>query len=165
MIKKIALIFIIVLAVNNCTPDDICSDGTPTTPLLIIKFMDITNQTERKAVPNLLITDRDDPSIIVLFEAVTDSIAIPLRNFSTSTQFIFTKDNIESDLSDPNPDMFSVSYTLEDVYINRACGFKTTYQNISPVIENEGLENWMLSFEILQTNIENINETHISIFH
>lgn len=146
----------------GCTRDDICSEDTPTTPLMVITFNDIANPTERKAVTNLTIETQQLNATAVISAATTDSIAIPLRNAATITNYRFIK-NDES--SSRNVDYVEFTYTTEDIYVNRACAFKSIYHDLAMAIQNEGTANWVLNFEIQTTDIEDENETHIIIFH
>ncbi len=43
MIKRIIVLILIIFAFKGCTKDDICPEGTATTPNLIITFNDIVN--------------------------------------------------------------------------------------------------------------------------
>ena len=56
MKQKIILLLLTTLSLWGCTRDDICPEDTQTTPLLVIKFMDISNPSQVKAVDNLRIT-------------------------------------------------------------------------------------------------------------
>ena len=58
--KKIVFITLsLFLAVSfwNCEKDDICAEGTPVTPRLIIEFYDATNPTVLKNVTNLRVEE------------------------------------------------------------------------------------------------------------
>ena len=53
--KKVSVLFLVISIFLGCEKDDICSSDTGTTPQLILRFYDIANQEETKAVPNLLV--------------------------------------------------------------------------------------------------------------
>ena len=58
--KKIVFITLsLLLAVSfwNCEKDDICAEGTPTTPRVIIEFYDAANPTVLKNVTNLKVVE------------------------------------------------------------------------------------------------------------
>ena len=149
----------------GCTRDDICPEDTPTTPLLIITFKDFANRTTLKTVDALQVRDATDESIILFSTASTDSIAIPLRNFSDRTELIFTSDANSDDLGGANSDQFNLVYTLEDIYLNRACGFIANYNDLSGQLIDEDGGNWIFSFEVLQNNVTNQDEAHLTLFH
>ena len=163
MIQKITLLLFTTLFLWGCTRDDICPDDTQTTPLLVIKFMDISNPTQVKAVDNLRIT-LANTSQTELVPATTDTLyKIPLNPIATSVDYNFTK-GYEG--TEPNTDAFNVTYQKgADIYINRACGFRTSFIDIDPTIQAEGSANWMLGNTINNTTVENEDITHITIFH
>ena len=163
MIHKITLLLFTTLFLWGCTRDDICPDDTQTTPLLVIKFMDISNPTQVKAVDNLRIT-LANTSQTELVPATTDTLyKIPLNPIATSVDYNFTK-GYEG--TEPNTDAFNVTYQKgADIYINRACGFRTSFIDIDPTIQAEGSANWMLGNTINNTTVENEDITHITIFH
>jgi len=163
MIQKITLLLFTTLFLWGCTRDDICPDDTQTTPLLVIKFMDISNPTQVKAVDNLRITLANTSQTEVV-PATTDTLyKIPLNPIATSVNYNFTK-GYEG--TEPNTDAFNVTYQRgADIYINRACGFRTSFIDIDPTIQAEGSANWMLGNTINNTTVENEDITHITIFH
>lgn len=164
MLKKIVVLVVLLGAILGCTRDDICPEETPTTPLLILRFFDFSDSDNLKPVPGLSVVDGTDSNIELLSVQTTDSIAIPLRNFSNTTRFSFIKDSNSEDPDEVNPDAFNVNYLTQDIYINRACGFKTTYSDLTGQLVNE-TRNWIISFEVLTPSVENQDEVHIAIFH
>jgi hypothetical protein len=162
MIKKLCLFVLIISMFNGCTRDDICAEGTAVTPLLIITFKDISNPQLAKTVTGLKIVADYSNNVTILNTTTTDSIAIPLRTGADTTRFRFIKN---ADAATPNQDIITFLYEREDIYVNRACSFKTIYNNISSEIEDEINFNWILTTNILQSNVENETEAHITIFH
>jgi len=163
MTRRFLLFVVLIGFLNGCNRDDICTEDTPATPLLIITFKDINDPTVAKSATNLTIATLDDPSIAVLLSTTTDSIAIPLRTAADITQYNFVLNDIESQT--PNIDLVSFNYMRENVYVNRACAFKITYNQFSPSVQDEGAENWIQGFTIIKDTIENENEAHITILH
>ncbi len=163
MIQKITLLLFTTLFLWACTRDDICPDDTQTTPLLVIKFMDISNPTQVKAVDNLRITLANTSQTEVVIARTDTLYKIPLNPATTSVDYNFTQ-GYGSNL--PNTDAINISYLRgDDIYINRACTFKTTFTDINPTIQAEGSANWMLSTTINNAIVENEDITHITIFH
>ena len=163
MIQKITLLLFTTLFLWGCTRDDICPDDTQTTPLLVIKFMDISNPTQVKAVDNLRITLANTSQTEVVIARTDTLYKIPLNPATTSVDYNFTQ-GYGSNL--PNTDAINISYLRgDDIYINRACAFKTTFTDINPTIQAEGSANWMLSTTINNAIVENEDITHITIFH
>ena len=62
-------------------------------------------------------------------------------------------------------DIYEFNYERSDVYVNRACGFKTTYQDLTARKEDDGIVNWILNLNILKTTVEDETEAHITILH
>lgn len=162
MTRKIILVVLIAVFFFGCTRDDICDPNTAlTTPLLIIKFKDISNPTEDKSVSGLAVTTIGENPITIL-SATTDSIAVPLNPNLDTTQLNFI---LESSSDTPNIDVVNFNYSRNDIYVNRACAFRTTYEGLSAQIQSEGLDNWIFSTEVILSTIENENETHLTILH
>ncbi len=163
MVKKIILLLIITITVNGCTKDDICTEDTPVTPLLIITFKNFNNQLFSKSVENLTVTtivDKDSTDVIKF--TTTDSIAIPLRTDFDFADYLF----VENDQTDApgNTDKVIFSYQREDIYINRACAFKAIFKQLS--VEREvDANNWIQEIRVNTFIVENENETHVTIFH
>ena len=150
---------------SGCTRDDICPEDTITTPLLVIEFRDITNRDETKPVENLLIYVNNTDSTQVTASAINNTtVSIPLDTEADISSFLF-EFNSTSDTGN-NFDTISFNYSRQEVYINRACGFKMNYSDIFVVLEEEPTTgNWILDYEILNTTIDNENEVHLAIYH
>ena len=134
MIKKTILLVIVVLSLNGCTKDDICPGETQTTPLLIITFKNILNPLLAKTATKLTIeTDEATPNVLVT-NISTDSIGIPLRTGADTVRYRFIKNSGE-----PNEvvDIYEFRYERLDTYVNRACGFKTTYQELHFTVSSQ----------------------------
>lgn len=163
MIKKLVLLLFVSLVLNSCTKDDICSEGTPTTPLLIIKFKNYDNPLFSKTVNNLTVTTIVDNDTIHLYRFQTiDSIAIPLNTGEDFTDYLFVKD--DENENSGNTDKINFNYQRESVYINRACSFKAIYTFLSADREIDS-DNWIDEITVNKLIIENEEETHVTIFH
>lgn len=163
MIKKLVLLVFISLIINSCTKDDICSEGTPTTPFLIITFKNHNNPLFSKSVDSLTVTTIiDNDSIHVYRFVTTDSIAIPLNTGANFTDYLFVKD--DNTENPGNTDNINFNYQRESVYINRACAFKAIYTQLSADLEID-TDNWIDEVIVNKFIVENENETHVTIFH
>ena len=150
----------------TCERDDICPETTATTPSLIIRFYDIENPTETKSVNQLTIIG-DGTNVPLLLTTSTDSIAIPLKTDSGLTSFTFFKDsNLDANNQlTGNPDVINFEYAPYEVYVSRACGFKTNYQDLEASLVTDS-DNWMLSIPIQEPiTVDNETAAHIQIFH
>lgn len=162
MYKKLSVILFVLVTLNGCTKDDICPEDTVTTPLLIINFKDNANPTVLKDVDDLTVETNYDPSVVVYSQVTTDSISLSLRPGEASTEYRFIKYAGETNES---VEIYSFSYEHNDVYINRACGFKTTYSFISADEIDTNQSNWITYSEINKSTVEDETEAHITFFH
>lgn len=149
----------------NCTRDDICEPEVQKTPMLIVKFYNANMQDSLKTVENFTVF-ADTISENLFPPEDTDSIAIPLKVTDTLTEFAFATIQEDTTLVE-KIDFLSVTYQLEDEYINRACGFRTNYYELDIQLQPQPLNSWIDSIEIQTDSItaHNQNETHLHIFH
>ena len=150
----------LVFLLQGCQKDDICPEGTPTTPLLFIEFYDTLDVTRLKAVRSLEVQASGMEE--VYFEPeTTNSISIPLKTDQSFTEYIFI---YNSGSDDENRDVVTFNYSPNPEYINRACGFRINYNNLDVSVHQDD-DNWITSAIILQENLENETEAHISFTH
>ncbi len=165
------------LLLNACERDDICAESTPTTPNAIITFYDVANNETLKSVTGLrIIGDGQEDALPTVNVVTTDSIAIPLRTNMNSTIYTFhknytiddngTPDDPTDDVIGGNPDIVTITYAPEEIYVSRACGFKTIFRNFTIEVEDDG-DNWIQTILRVVDNItiENENQAHINIRH
>ena len=162
--KKIAFIAIsLLLAISfwNCEKDDICAEGTPVTPRVIIEFFDTTNQTTPKNVTNLGVIA---PGFTEGFAFNgTNKIEVPLRTNVDITELDFVLNGADNDPANDETVTLTFNYERSNVFISRACGFKTIF-NLTNVLPPDFTGTWISSLTIEQHNIINENETHIKIY-
>lgn len=187
--KKISLLIIILSALtyHSCERDDICAATTPTTPRLLIDLLDVTDSAIKKNVFDLVVVGSDfvtssripaNTSVFLpgySFQDVDDLI-LPLKTDSNSTEYILieravinnngTPDDTTDDFISGNQDRIIVNYSRKQVFVSRACGFKTVFENITLNIVKDN-DNWMLSRQPLTNNqsVEDETTTHFSISH
>ncbi|EGV43940.1 hypothetical protein BZARG_2349 [Bizionia argentinensis JUB59] len=180
MKKTVALLILLVSIAFSCERDDICTLDTPTTPRITIEFFDIQNPEQQnpknvfkcrvqgigndEALPEL---DGASPKQIIL---------LPLKTTETSTQYsiysnyALNNNNTPNDPSDDYPtgneDIITISYVPEEVYVSRACGFKTVFKNITITVETD-TDNWIEIIQSVNDNqiLENEETANFSIFH
>jgi len=177
--NKYALSFftICLICLFSCERDDICSAVTPTTPNAIITFYDVSNIETLKSVTGLrIIGDGQEEALPTVNIVTTDSIAIPLRTNMNSSIYTFHKDYTLDDNGTPddssddviggNPDTVTITYAPDEIYVTRACGYKTIFRNFSIEVEDDG-DNWIQTILNVTDNItiENENQAHINIRH
>ena len=116
-----------------------------------------------KEVSNLTVTTIVNDENIDLYKSETrDSIAIPLNTQSNTTNYLLIKGNTST--TDGNTDVVTFNYQRDNIYINRACAFKTIYRDLLKLLEVEE-DNWINEIEINNSLIENEQNTHVTIFH
>lgn len=168
--KKIKIVALSLLLANSfwgCEKDDICTEGTPTTPSVVIEFYDAANPTNLKNVTNLKILAPGYADM----EKITgvSTIKLPLKTNDITTSFEFIQNGYDDDATNDNKDVLTFNYSKEDIFISRACGFKTVFQlnENNPVLTDGDTSLWISTtspIEVLQSNIQNENETHIKIY-
>lgn len=166
MKKIVILVFLVAAIFSGCEKDDICSENTPTTPRLIIDFYDLTNPTLTKNVTNLGILG-EGLNTVILFNGVS-KIQIPLDISKDISKYQFILNYENSNPAFINSDQLQFDYSRNNVYVSRACGYKTLFMldTTNPFTQTDsasldGL--WMKNITVLQSNISNENETHLSI--
>ena len=65
-------------------------------------------------------------------------------------------------ISDNVTTQFTLSYTIEDIFVSKSCGFKSIFNNVSLNIDIQG---WSLDNNLTTTTIDNQNQAHVQIFH
>ena len=162
----------------SCERDDICPETTPTTPRLIIDLHDFANQEDKKNVFDFRVQGVDNDKVLEGYNVIgaTDDIILPLRTNTNSTQYKLhidyaindngTPDVTSDDFIDGNEDIITISYSTEDVYVSRACGYKTIFKNVTLTIEPD-TDNWIKLKESLIENqsIEDETTTHFILYH
>ena len=155
-----SFIFLMFLILFSCEKDDICLEGTPATPRMIILFKDHENPQAKKGVTELLIRGIGLEDDLTVYSG--DSIAIPLRNNYEFTQYEFTLNTYSPTLSDS----LQINHRQFDTYINRACGYKSTFIFENPfyykLTQSEG---WIKSIEKIRDTLSDEKSSHLAVYH
>jgi len=147
----------------SCEKDDICNEGTPGTPSLVIRFYDHQNPTQYKNLPEIKIQhiNRDYP---LYLGSSSDSIALPMDLTNKNTRYAF--------ILASTTDTVTVADTLQfnhanrvDEYARRACGFKASYQLSDPPVIVTNTGSWFIRAEILIDTLRNEEQAHLAIYH
>ena len=165
--KKILLLLVaIAWTSTSCEKDDLCDPTISTTPQMIIHFYDITNPTLDKAVTSLLIIGEGAQDSIQ-FNAKS-VIKVPLRTTADITKYRFILNYGNTDPSFVNEDEIEFKYTRQNIFVSRACGFKTIFilDNTNPytLTDNPTPDQiWMKNVTVSQPNILAENEIHLKV--
>jgi len=163
MRQRLLLLLLGLTLFGGCTKDDICSEDTPTTPLLYIEFRNINNRDATKQVTDLAVLLDDGETVVEPAFSGTE-LFLPLDTESTNSIFQFVLNSSDEDTADI--DRVAFNYMTDHIYVNRACAFKAIYQELVAIVEQEPLNgNWIQDFELLTTRVEDETEVHLYIFH
>lgn len=151
----------------GCEKDDICLADTPATPSLVLGFFDIDNPEVLKDPGNLSI--RPVGIDTLLFASGTIHLNLRTDQEFTEFEFILNEGNSETE----NTDRIQIHYDREDVYINRACGYRARFQlGTTAVVITQDENNWIKDFIRIEPNIDFIQpgtneETtiHLGLLH
>jgi hypothetical protein len=172
MKKIILLLFVIALSFSGCEKDDICDADTVTTPRLVISFYDITNSSVLKEVTDLTIIGEGMTEGITYDSSTLingSTVSIPLKTDADATSFSFILNYGNTDASVVNQDELKFNYSRENIYVSRACGFKTVYtlDPTTPYVHTDAAvadEKWIEYIAVKNSTIDNENEIHLEIY-
>ena len=150
MKKYILFLVLIFLVAASCEKDDFCID--PITPELVIRFYDNDNQTSTLVVTDLTVWPEGRDTI--LLNQNLDSIAIPLDVNNPETIYNFQSGDLI--------DQMTITYTVDEIFVSRSCGFKANFTDLDANLESS---NWIQAFAIISTTVEDESAAHIEIFH
>ena len=150
----------------GCESDEICLEEI--TPKLIIRFYNENIPTQLKSVALLKVNIEgvDGDYINETITNLTDSIAIPLQVIDNKTRFVLTLQGNSNQGTEDNIDTLSVSYTQQDIFVSRSCGYKTVYNEAEASFIKDD-DNWIKGLEEKSDPLQIIDENtaHVKIFH
>lgn len=151
---------------SSCEKDDICDANTPTTPRLVITFYYSDDPTVERKITNLTAVGEGKDVATGLTFAGTSKIQLPLKVNDTITTFKLTYDAASTIPTDRNADVLTINYTTQNVYVSRACGFKTIF-NVKSIVRTDpdGDTVWMSTVQLINPNIDSENETHVEVYY
>lgn len=176
-IKILIWIFIIALIYVSCERDDLCPESTQTTASLVMETFDVSLPDDSKNVFGLRIegVDNDGNGIGVLegYEVVTtNSIVLPLRTDQDVTVYKLHQNYTEDEDGNPNggnEDILTITYIREDVFVSRACGYRTIFSNVQvrKDVADVDDDEWISLIQAQDDNqiVENEAEAHFILLH
>ncbi|MGC6432498.1 MAG: DUF6452 family protein [Jejuia sp.] len=184
MIKKLSVFIIILggilIGIYSCERDDLCPETTQTTASVVIETFDALDPEQNKNVFGLRIQGIDNDEVLEGYDVVSSgSLVLPLRTDADETQYRLhqdyevddndTPDDPSDDIFLGNEDIITITYIREDVYVSRACGYKTVYNNVRIVLQDDSVDTdqWINRIQAENDNqiVENEAETHFKLFH
>jgi len=162
----------------SCERDDICPGSTPTTPSLIIDAYDKENLESSKNIFGLFIVGVGQSEALPGYVNVSSSeLILPLDTNSNRTEYQLVRDSFINDNGTPddslddfvdgNYDLIIINYSVREVYVSRACGYKYIFENVTVQLDQNDTDPWIESIQPLNPNqsVENETETHFNLYH
>tara|TARA_R110000751_G_scaffold135_3_gene637 strand:- start:53277 stop:53795 length:519 start_codon:yes stop_codon:yes gene_type:complete len=171
--KKIKLILLTLCCISllTCERDDLCPETTPTTPSLVIGFFNNALPENPKTVIDLYVIGLDNDNVLPGYSVVdVDELILPLRTDTDTTTFFLTNNTVLDDdgnITSGNTDTVTITYDRKDIYVSRACGYKTIYENVDVTIDGGTDGNWIILAQPENDNltIEDETTTHYYFNH
>ena len=174
LLASIAGLLVITIYLMSCEKDDLCADGTPTTPGLVVEFYkkgftDVPNPVTnfKYWVPGV-----ENDTLPLDTVSSVSRIVLPLRTDQDEITWALQYNYTSLGVKYSNTDLFTVKYIRKESYVSRACGFKTTYTLIpaitgSPNPSITDTDNKLFIEDdpvVITPNIENEKEAHVKIY-
>lgn len=149
----------------GCQKDDLCDGSQPTIPRMQVSFVDIANTQESKPVASIAVTTTLNTDVPLdesgsLSLSNVSAISLPLNPNSNQIEYVFKVD----DGSTISTDTIMVTYTLKEIYINRACGYLLNFENLDASLI-PGNSPWIINEEVVNNSINNNEDIHLEIRH
>jgi hypothetical protein len=162
MKKTILYLLLTIIIISACEKDDFCTQN-PVTPNLILRFYDETNRETLKTAKLLTVWVEGKDPIDGYEDTTTDSIAIPINSLALETIYYLKINEEDGEEADDQSTPFTITYTTEEEYVSRSCGYKVIFNDVTFSSDNT---NWITDFtpETL-TTIDNQDAAHVQIFH
>ena len=160
MRKTYVLQLIILLGFMACEKDDICNEGTPGTPRLIVRLFDKDNPTEFKSADGFI---QEVNSETPLLKFNGDSLYFPYNTSKNYTRYAFV---IFSQSNDTLIDTLQFNYhSRKDTYLRRACGIIAEFTIADDPITPINTPSWYARSATLTQTLKNEEQAHLVIFH
>ena len=173
----IAALIALAFYVSSCEKDDLCPDGSLTTPSLVVEFYDKTNRSEVLPVDGLKYFA--EGRVDTLVPGTASKIRVPLKTDMESTKWGFIWNRPSTTGVRPYLNYLDFKYIVSQAYISRACGYRATFLlnaptegEANPVISTVTSPLWISEVEIVDRNVvdefetaeEDENDVHIKIY-
>lgn len=150
----------------SCERDDICSEATPVTPRVSIDFYDYNAPAVPKNVTSLKVREVTSDNEL-LFNNVS-TVKLPLKTDEDAVTFELTLNSNSTNPELVYTDLLSFHYARNNVYVSRACGYKTIFaltpdSSAAAVLPDDDSD-WIRTVVVANYNIVLENETHIRIY-
>ncbi|MDO4782917.1 MAG: DUF6452 family protein [Capnocytophaga felis] len=164
-ILPIIVLVLMLMIFGACESDDLC-DRPVNTPRLVVRFHDANDVSSAKPVNNMIVYGKD--SNLILTNATTDSIVLPLKIETLSTTFVMVSDAVydtaSSTITSGNVATVTFTYGVEEEFVSKACGFRVVYNTLKASVENSN-DSWIKSVNVKNTNVKNESSAQIHLYH
>ena len=95
-------------------------------------------------------------------------LAIVQLSSLPGVQYDFLSKHVSSDdIIEGNEDVIQINYSREEVYVSRACGYKTIFRNITLLLDANDTDRWIINKENVTENqtVEDETSTHFILYH
>lgn len=156
-----------ILALTACEKDDICPEGTDTTPLIFMKFYRVEDQNQSNTTGTVYAKAIGFNDTIF---RKGNELKLPLQINKEETTWVLTLNSVDEE-NQPivRQDTLKFLYTPKTDYLNKACGYRTTFvlneQTKMPILNDNKEGNWISIYELQTSFIENEQEEHLKIFY
>ena len=162
MSKNILCLLLLSFFTLGCEKDDICNEGTPGTPRVVIRLYDKDNPTVLKSASGIKIKTVNQENIYDILNS--DSLAIPMDLSKSFTRYAFILPS--STVSLTIADTLQFNHTnRRDTYSRRACGYSAEYVLSNPAITTIGSQTWYVNSIVQLDTIRNEEQAHLAIYH
>ncbi len=176
LVACITFFAVLVFYMSSCEKDDLCAEGTPTTPSLVIEFYKSSNRTELNPVENLKYFA--EGRVDTLSPGTVSRIRVPLKTDLNNTKWGFIRSRTTINGVTRNLDYLDFKYAVSEEYVSRACGYRAIFlldpgtdQDPNPLLTDGDASLWMQDIEVMTTEIKDEfqtaedeeNDVHIKI--
>ena len=162
MSKNILCLLFLALLVMGCEKDDVCNEGTPGTPRVVIRFYDKDNPSTLKSPSGIKVKEVNQENLYAILSS--DYIAIPMDLSKTFTRYVFILPASTATLTIADTLQFNHS-NRKDIYSRRACGYSAEYVLNNPAITTTGSLSWYVRSIVQLDTIRNEEQAHLAIYH
>lgn len=149
------------LVFTSCEKDDLCEGTDNQTPRLHISLFDQYNADNKKNADYIKAYIPGNEKYIE-YNSVSD-FYLPLNTTTSSTEWtleLYDVNGTEKTLIGTENILFN--YAPENIYISKACGFKTNYNAFS---YSRTSNSWIGGISLTTNNITDESNTHLQIYY
>lgn len=160
-IFQLSLLLATTLTFICCEKEDICTQEDPTTAGVVVEFFNDTTRVETNKIPTNLVAVVNGNTTGILTNGAKIELPLPVNN--TNFEWNLILNGADEDPTNDVTDVLNFTYSVEQEYISRACGYKANFI-LDENVPLQATNNWIRRIEIKNPNILNPNETHVKVY-